>query len=88
MTGEHNRDGIDHKKLLKYVGKGGIPVVDNKRLGRNGDPIQARLIVIGTNGSRVLFIKTGPRGDEMYPVSDKDAIEKIMITGSISGILG
>jgi len=88
MRRGQERDGVDHKKLIKYVGRDGIPVLDNKRLDRNGCPLQARLLVIGTNGSRELYIQTGPGGDEKYRVSDEDAIEKIMITESVSGILG
>lgn len=88
MSGEQKPDGINHGKLLKYIGKRGIPVVDNKRLDGNGNPIPAKLLVIGTNGSRELFIQTGPRGDEKYPIADKDAVEKIIIMRNINGISG
>jgi len=83
-------DGINHKKLLRYIKKHGgeIMVVDNKRL-INGIPTPAKLALEGVDGHKKLVVLTGEGMAEKYDESDQAAIEKILLINYIQhGIVG
>jgi hypothetical protein len=91
MSKREKVEEINLEKLLNYVGEfgdEGIPVGDNKRLDRSGYATPATLFVTGVNGSRELRIRTGPRKCEVYKIDPKDAVEKILAAGNISGMSG